>query len=79
MACGVLEDREQTMNVRKIKREMGGGVVVTRNAKARTVRVEACGLGYRYSAGEAAFRDERELADYVRSKLPAGRAMGNGQ
>jgi hypothetical protein len=59
------------MNLRKLRREMGKGVAVSRDRKSGEARVEACGLGYRVT--EAAFGSERELAAFLKSKLPVMR------
>jgi len=62
------------MNLRKLRREFGSEVTVSRDRKTGTVRAQACGLGYR--ATESAFKDERELAEFVRSKMPVQRCGG---
>lgn len=56
------------MNVRKLKQHLGNGVNVSRDRKTRTVNLSAHGLSYR--ADEAAFKNEAELAEYARSKMP---------
>ena len=65
------------MNLRKIRREMGDQVVVTRDRKTKAVQVAANGLSYRMD--ERAFGNEREMAEFASSKLPALRVIGNGQ
>jgi hypothetical protein len=61
------------MNVRKLKKELGQGFQIGRDRAARRISVEAAGL--RYGVEEQAFRDEAELAEHLRSKMPAMRVM----
>jgi hypothetical protein len=57
------------MNLRKIRKELGGEVEVTRDRRLKLTTFKAAGLGY--TAEEKFFKDEKELADYARSKVPA--------
>jgi hypothetical protein len=59
------------MNLRRLKKEFGRGVEVevSRDRKSRTVTAVAAGLSYR--AEERAFGSEREMAEHLKSKLPA--------
>jgi len=61
------------MNLRKLKKAVGAGVELSRDRKSRTVAASAGGLSYRL--GEAAFSDEREMAEHLRSKLPVMAVM----
>jgi hypothetical protein len=62
------------MNLRKLKREFGPGIEVSRNRKARVVTASAAGLTYR--ADERAFGSEQEMAEHLRTKLPVMRIVG---
>ena len=56
------------MNLRKLKKAFGREVRVTRDRKQKITTAEAGGLSYR--AHEGSFKNEGELAEYVRSKVP---------
>ena len=57
------------MNLRTLRKEFGKRAAVSRDRRKREVTVSAAGLGYR--ADESRFGSERELAEHLKSKLPA--------
>lgn len=61
------------MNVRTLKKQFGPGVDVSRDRKTRTVNIQSGALNYR--ADETQFSNEKELAEFAKSKLPANTLM----
>lgn len=57
------------MKIKELKKEFGSGIQVSRDRRARTVTASACGL--KYHADERRFKNEREMAEHLKSKLPA--------
>jgi hypothetical protein len=57
------------MNLRKLKKEFSGsGIEVSRDRKQKVAIVNGAGLIY--CASEKEFRDEADLAAYMKSKIP---------
>jgi hypothetical protein len=66
------------MNLKKLKKEFGDQVAVSRDRKRGIVTASARGLSYR--AEESRFGTEHALAEHLKSKLPVlSVAPGNGQ